>query len=43
MIRQEFMLNEERNVKLVAYIQRVGGEFTDVPRRPAMIVLPGGG
>lgn len=37
------MLNEERNVSLTAYIQQVGGEFTNIPRRPAVLILPGGG
>lgn len=35
-------LNKERNVTLTAYIQEVGGEFSFV-KRPAMLVLPGGG
>ncbi len=36
-------LNEERNVSLTAYLQPVGGEFWGIEKRPAMIVLPGGG
>ena len=36
-------LNEERNVALTAYIQPVGGEFWGMTKRPAMIILPGGG
>jgi len=36
------VLNEERNVTLTAYIQDVKGEF-GFDRRPAMLVLPGGG
>ena len=39
----KIMLNDERNVSLTAYIQPVGGEFWGMTRRPAMIVLPGGG
>ncbi len=35
-------LNEKRNVTLTGYLQQVGGEFS-VQKRPAMIVLPGGG
>ena len=37
------MLNEERNVSLTAYIQPTQGEFAGMTKRPAMIVLPGGG
>lgn len=36
-------LNEERNVTLTAYVQEVGGEFSNILRRPAILVLPGGG
>lgn len=36
-------INQERNVTLTAYIQDVGGEFINIERRPAMLVLPGGG
>lgn len=36
-------LNRSRNVTLTAYIQAVGGEFRYVSRRPAVLVLPGGG
>lgn len=36
-------LNEERNVTLSAWISEVGGEFAPVERRPAILVLPGGG
>ncbi len=36
-------LNEERNVKLNAYIQPVSGEYWGMTRRPAIIILPGGG
>lgn len=35
-------LNAERNVTLTAYIQSVGGEFSNIQRRPAIIVMPGG-
>lgn len=36
-------LNEKRNVTLTAYIQEAGGEFRYVTKRPAVLVLPGGG
>ena len=36
-------LNEERNVTLTAYIQPVGGEFRNISKRPAILILPGGG
>ncbi len=36
-------LNEKRNVTLTAYLQDVGGEFSYVPKRPAILVFPGGG
>lgn len=37
------VLNEERNVTLTAYLQAVNGEFANIPKRPAILVLPGGG
>lgn len=36
-------LNEERKVTLTAWISEVGGEFAPIEKRPAMLVLPGGG
>ncbi len=36
-------LNEERNVTLSAWISEVGGEFAPIEKRPAILVLPGGG
>lgn len=36
-------LNSKRNVTLTAYLQPVGGEFTNILKRPAILVLPGGG
>lgn len=36
-------LNEARRVTLTAYLQEVGGAFHYVPRRPAILILPGGG
>ncbi|MBR2048319.1 MAG: alpha/beta hydrolase [Oscillospiraceae bacterium] len=37
------VLNQDRNVTLTAYIQPVGGRFEYIPKRPAILVLPGGG
>ena len=39
---ETFLLNEERNVTLTAYLQEVDGEF-GFSKRPAMLVIPGGG
>ena len=36
-------LNAERNVSLTAYLQSAGGEFGNVAKRPAILILPGGG
>ena len=42
-MRQEtIVLNTQRNVTLTAYVQETGGEFR-FPKRPAILVLPGGG
>lgn len=40
---ERIVLNEERNVTLTTYIQQVGGEFPNITKRPAIIVIPGGG
>lgn len=40
---EKIVLNETRNVTLTAYLLEVGGEFVNIEKRPAMIVLPGGG
>jgi acetyl esterase/lipase len=40
---QELIINSERNVTLTAYIQQTGGEFSNIEKRPAIIILPGGG
>ena len=40
---ETFTLNKERNVTLTAYIQAVGGEYSPVEERPAVMVIPGGG
>ena len=42
MIANTIVINEEKNVTLTAYLQQVEGEF-GFQKRPAMIVLPGGG
>jgi len=39
----ELILNETRNVKFSAWIQDVGGEFGKLEKRPAILILPGGG
>ena len=39
---EKLVLNEERNVTLTAYIQQVEGEFSNIKKRPAIIVMPGG-
>lgn len=36
-------LNAHRNVTLTACLQEVGGSFPHIPRRPAVLILPGGG
>ena len=43
MLIETIVLNELRNVTLTAYIQPVNGEFPNIPYRPAVLVLPGGG
>lgn len=40
---EEIVLNAKRNVKMTALLQEVGGEFPGFDKRPAMMVLPGGG
>ncbi|MDO4867147.1 MAG: alpha/beta hydrolase [Clostridia bacterium] len=40
---ETIVLNQERDVSLTAYIQPVGGEFGRIERRPAVLVIPGGG
>ena len=39
---EKIIINEKRNVSLTAYIQKTGGEFSNIEKRPAIIVLPGG-
>lgn len=40
---EEIVINKERNVTLTAYVQKTGGEFLNIKKRPAIIILPGGG
>ncbi len=40
---ESMVLNEARNVTLTAYIQSAGGEFGGITRRPAVLIIPGGG
>lgn len=43
-MRQEiFTLNEKGDVTLTAYLQPVEGEFRGISKRPAVLILPGGG
>lgn len=37
----QIVLNDERNVRLTALIQNVGGEFVRLEKRPAILILPG--
>ncbi len=43
MIHETICLNEERNVTLTTYILPVGGEFGNIPARPSILIIPGGG
>ena len=40
---EKIVLNGERNVTLTAYTQPVEGEFNHISKRPAVLILPGGG
>lgn len=40
---EQLVLNASRNVTLTAYLLDVWGEFGNIPKRPAVLVLPGGG
>ena len=43
-MKQEMIqLCQERNVFLTAYTQPVGGKFNHIEKRPAVLILPGGG
>lgn len=43
MLIEKYTLNEERNVTLTCYLQPITGENWGMTKRPAMIVIPGGG
>ncbi len=43
MKHEMLVLNKARNVTLECYLQGVGGHFSYVPKRPAILILPGGG
>lgn len=43
MVIEKIVLNPHRNVTLTAFLQKVGGEFHNIPKRPAILVIPGGG
>lgn len=43
MMIEGIMLNAQRNVTLTAFLQDTGGEFRNIAKRPAILVLPGGG
>lgn len=40
---QTIVLNQQRNVTLTAWIQAVSGSFSHIPKRPAVLIIPGGG
>lgn len=40
---ETIVLNQQRNVSLTTYLQPVGGEYGRIERRPAVLVIPGGG
>jgi acetyl esterase/lipase len=40
---ERITLNRERNVSLTAYVQQTGGEFRNIKKRPAVLIIPGGG
>lgn len=40
---EHIVLDEKNNVTLDAYIQGVGGEYRAITKRPAVIIIPGGG
>lgn len=43
MITESIVLNEERKVTLTTYLLANGGELENIVRRPAVVVIPGGG
>lgn len=40
---EKIIINHDRNVTLDAWIQAVGSEFVPIKKRPAILILPGGG
>ena len=40
---EKITLNKQRNITLVTMLQSVGGEFERIDKRPAILILPGGG
>ena len=40
---EKIVLNEAREVSLTAYLLDTGGEFRNICKRPAVLILPGGG
>ena len=40
---ETIILSEERKVSLTVYLQPSGGEFAGLERRPAVLIIPGGG
>lgn len=42
MEKEVIVLNEKRKVTLTSYIQQVGGKFENIPKRPGIIIIPGG-
>lgn len=43
MQKEVITLQKDRNVTLTAYLEEVGGEFRNIGKRPAVLILPGGG
>lgn len=39
----EYTLSKERNVTLTCFLQKISSEYVNVKKRPAMVILPGGG
>ena len=40
---ERIVLSAERSVTLDLFLQEVGGEFRHIEKRPAVLVIPGGG
>ena len=43
MQQERIILDKENQVSLTAYLQPVGGEFAGLSKRPAVMIIPGGG